>query len=170
MRGIGTFNHRRQLRVANAGFHAGSTDGARANAHFNDISAGENQFFTHLTGHYVAGNNGFLRPGGARFRHKLNEVFRVAVSHVYADEVQLWILGQDLLSFFKVRVRGTGGNHHMLQHFCGLALHKRLPFFNAVVFVHGGQNSKSGQGFRHAEGTDGIHVSSDNRYAGPGLA
>ena len=62
MRGIGAFNHRRKLRIAHAGFHTRGTYGARTNPDFYNIRAGENQLFTHFTGHHVTGTNGFSQP------------------------------------------------------------------------------------------------------------
>ncbi len=58
----------------------------------------------------------------------------------------------------------------MLEYVFGCALGKRQPFFSGVVLMYRGQNTKSGQRFSHAEGADGIHVSRNNRHAGPGQA
>ena len=41
MCGISTLDHGGELRVADTGFDAGGADGARANANFDDIGAGE---------------------------------------------------------------------------------------------------------------------------------
>ena len=170
VRSIGTFDYGGELRIADAGLNAGGADRAWANPNFDNIGTGEDQLFTHFTGDHVPGDNGFLRPGFAGFRHELNEVFRVAVSNVDAHKVQLRILRKDLLRFFEIRIGRAGGNHHMLEDVCGGFLHKCLPLFSSVVLVYRGQNAKSGQCFRHAEGADSIHVSRNNRHTGPGLA
>ncbi|MNP48294.1 hypothetical protein D3C76_1424020 [compost metagenome] len=46
---------------------------------------------------------------------------------------------------------------------------KRIPLFNAVVLVHGGQNIEGGQCFSHRKSPNRIHIGGDNRYARPGL-
>ncbi len=105
---IGTLNHRRELRIADAGFHSGGADGAWADADLDDVCPGEDQLFTHFACHYVTGANGFIRPCRTRFSHELHEVLGVTISHVNTDKAQRRAGVEDLFSLFKISVGGTG--------------------------------------------------------------
>ena len=53
--GVSAFEHGRQLGVADAGLQARGADGARADAHLDQVGARENKLFDHLAGDDVAG-------------------------------------------------------------------------------------------------------------------
>ena len=108
-----------------------------------------------------------IRAGFARFLQEGDEVFRVAVGHVDADEFQRRRQGQDLLHFGEVGFGGAGGHHHVAQHRFRHALHEVSPLLDAVMFVYGGENVERSQGLGHAEGAHRVHVGGDNRHAGP---
>jgi hypothetical protein len=104
---IGTFNDGRQLRITDAGFDARGTHGARANAHFHDIGTGEDQLFTHFTGHHVARDDGF-RPGFTRLADELHEVLGVTIRHINTNEVERRVSIQDLFGLLEIRIECTG--------------------------------------------------------------
>ena len=169
MRRIGTFDNGGQLRIPNAGFDARGAYGARANAHFHDVGTGEDQLFTHFTGHHVARDDGFRRPGLTRLADELYEVLGVTVRHINTNEVQRRVSLQDLFGLLEIRIGGAGGDHHVLHHISRGGRHKRIPLFRAVMFVYGGEDVELCQRGCHLKGSHSIHVGSDDRHARPGL-
>jgi acyl-CoA reductase-like NAD-dependent aldehyde dehydrogenase len=94
MRRIGTLDHGRELWITDTRFNACSADRTRADTDFYNISAREDQLFTHLTGHYVARDNGFRWPGFTRLAYELHEVLGVTVGYVDADKIQSRVGGK----------------------------------------------------------------------------
>ena len=169
VRSVSAFNYRRQLRITHTGFHARGANGARANAHFHNVGSGEDQLFTHFTGHHVARDDGFGWPGFTRLADELDEMFGITICHVNADKIQRRIGVQDLFGFLEICIRRTGRDHHMLHHFSRGGGDKRIPLFSAVVFVYRSKDVELRQCGRHLEGPDGVHVGRDNRHARPRL-
>ena len=57
VRGVGAFDDRRELRIADPGHPPGGADRARADADLDDVGAGEDQRFRHVAGDDVAGHD-----------------------------------------------------------------------------------------------------------------
>ena len=169
MRRIGTFDNGGQLRIPNAGFDARGAYGARANAHFHDVGTREDQLLTHFTGHHVARDDGFRWPGLTRLADELHEMLGVTVRHINTHKIERRVRIQDLFGLLEIGIRGAGGDHHMLHHIRRGGCNKRIPLFQAVVFVHCGENIELRQGGCHLEGAHRIHIGGNNRHARPGL-
>ena len=89
MRRICTLNHRRQLRVADAGFDSRSADRTGTNADFDDIRARKNQLLDHFTGHHITRADGFAWKTFTHSLQELNKVLGVTIGNIDADEIEL---------------------------------------------------------------------------------
>ena len=113
-----------------------------------------------------------VRAGFTDLAQELDEVLGVAVGHVHADEAQRLGHGEDLASLDEVLFRGAGGDHHMAQQGRIGVVHEGLPLGEAVVLVYRRHHLEAGQGTRHGEGADGVHVGGDDGHPlplGPGV-
>ena len=89
MRRISTFDHRRQLRITDTGFHAGRADRAWTNTDFNNVGAGQDKFFHHFSGDDVTGTDNMFWAGFARFLQESDKMLGIAIGYVDTDKLQL---------------------------------------------------------------------------------
>ena len=108
-----------------------------------------------------------VRAGFTDLAQELDEVLGVAVGHVHADEAQGAGHREDLAGLGEVLLRGAGGDHYVAQQGRVGLIDEGLPLRKAVVLVHRRHHLEAGQGTRHGEAADGIHVGGDDGHALP---
>ena len=86
MGGVGAFDDRGKLRIADPGHPPRRADRARADADLDDVGAGQDQRFRHVAGHNVPGHDDRLGMVVAHAPHDFEELLGVAVGDVEADE------------------------------------------------------------------------------------
>src|SRR5271169_4193511 len=89
MRGIGAFDDRRKLWIADARHPPGRADRAGPDADLDDVRARQDQRFGHIAGHDVASHHDRLRIFVAHALDRFEEFFRIAVGDVEAEKTHL---------------------------------------------------------------------------------
>ena len=165
---IGALDDRGELRIAHAGHLAGRADGARADAHLDDVGASKKKLFSHVARDDVARHQHDVGIGFANLLHEGDERLRVAVGDVDAD----------------IADRAGSGSHHLAEllpvvladaeRIEGVGLVLKLLekvdiFLGRVVLVKSGGHFVPAEGGRHLEGAGRVHVGGDDGDAVVGL-
>eukprot|EP00968_Pinguiococcus_pyrenoidosus_P010584 scaffold842_cov227-Pinguiococcus_pyrenoidosus.AAC.11 len=157
--GVGALDDGAQLWVPHAGLEAGGADGARADAHLDDVGAGEEQLFHHLAGDDVASDDPDLGMDLANSSHVVDEVLRVAVGHVDAEHLDLGARIQHHIGLLEVRVGGAQTardevHHALIRHLVA----EGTELLHGVVLVQASEQPHRRQRLRHLEGARRVHV------------
>ena len=164
VRGVGALDHRRELRIADAGHDARGAHRARTDPNLDDVGAGENQFLGHLAGDDIAGHDGELGITLAKARDESDEALGVAVGDVDADVLDgVACAALDALELVEVFARDAHrveGRRLELE-----SAEKAHQVFNLVVLVQRHRQPLPRQRARHRKGTHGVHVGGDHRHA-----
>ena len=163
VRGVGAFDDRRKLRIADAGHPPRGADRAGADADLHDVRAGQDQRLGHVAGDDVAGHHHGVGIVVAHPLDRIEELFRIAVGDVEADEPDRRRL-RHYGELFYIRRRSAKRIEGMPAAWPGEELDElRL----GVVLVQGGQRAMLAERVRHRHGAGHVHVGGDERKALP---
>ena len=152
---ISTLDDGRQLRVANTGLYASGAHTAGTYAYFDYVCPTQYQLLCHVGSDHVAGDDHMLGKGLSHQFNKITEMLTIAVGHIYADELDLWLCFEYHLQFGKFYFTGTGTHSQAI----GINLTAfTIPISHGVIFHHARKHFMLGQAAGHGPCAHSIHV------------
>ena len=154
------------MRVANTGLYASGAHTAGTYAYFDYVCPTQDQLLCHVRSDHIASDDHMLGKGLSHQFNKITKMFTVAVGHIYADELDLWLCFEYHLQFGKFYFTGTGTHSQAIRiNLTAFA----IPIGHGVIFDHARKHFMLGQAAGHGPCAHSIHVGRHDGNARPSL-